>query len=171
MSKALDGKVEVTIDPSDDIYGTDGRDAIIRKFHELRPSTKVVGMGAGAAGLMPELWLLLAVGASAVASGFLQALGADVYEKLKNAILKTADIRPKPTAPSLPPDYKGEIYTNLMWRISFQDTSLLIELGLIDEETVEKALSNLPIIIDQVLKTSHDRFIRLIWDGKGWKRL
>lgn len=170
MIKAGSGEIKVYIYPSEDIYGVANSKAIVESFRPLNPSTEGIGMGGGAAGLMPELHLVIVIGSSLVATGFLGALGEDIYKLLKQGITRLVGIKPKKDSLSLPPNYNEPVYTQLVWWINFTDKRALIILNLRDKKDVEGSLSKLPQFMDEDLGTNNDELSKLWWDGKEWKK-
>lgn len=156
------------IKPSLEIYGKDGVESILEAFRELDPDTERGQMGAGAAGLMPELEMTLIAGASLIGVGFLNALGDDIYKLIKSGILRLIKIKPRRDFPSLPPNYKGEVYTQLFCWIYFDDVRIMFELNLQSLNSVEEALLVLPVTIDSIATKENKDFRRLLWDGKKW---
>lgn len=161
--------IEFSIKPLPQIYGDEGVSRILEAFKEMNPDTERGQMGAGASGLIPELAMCLIAGASLVGVGFLNAMGEDIYKLLKSSIIKLVKIKPNKNLPSLPPNYKGEVYTHLIWWIYFKDTRILLELNLQNEKDVEEALNKLPEAVDKLTLKEGSNFIRLFWDGKSWK--
>ncbi len=126
-------------------------------------------IGAGASGLLPELGLLLVVATALnVATGFLNAVGADAWEIIKKGISKLADRKPDRKDLSVP-HYKGPVQYELIWWIYFEDIKILIIIGLSSEEEVVVALNYLPESINSAFKDGTE-FSRLMWNGKSWNK-
>lgn len=170
MIPTKDGKARVFVYPFEETYGTEGCKRIIESFKELNVSTKGVGFGGGASGLMPELNLAVVTFSSLVAAGFLGALGVDVYKLLKKGIIKIINIKPKRNSPSLPPNYSGALYTHLIWWLRFDDKRVLAELNLSKAKQVEAALLSLPKCIDELVEVNDGEALRICWDGKKWQK-
>lgn len=126
-------------------------------------------IGAGASGLLPELNLLLVVTSSLILSGFLNAVGEDGWKLIKKGVAKLANKKPQKNELSLPPNFKGSIQYELIWWIHFNDTRILIIIGLSSESEVLVAMNLLPQAIDAAFKEGGE-FSRLVWNGKNWDR-
>ncbi len=162
--------------PRLDLYIWPGDSKEKEDIHNFQGSLQVkmdikAAIGAGASGLLPELNLLLIAGATLLTAGFLNAVGADGWKLIKKGVVKLATRKPskKELEVSLPPDYKGPIQYELIWWIHFEDTKILILIGLSSPQEVAEAISDLPQAIDLAFQIGGD-FSRLIWSGTKWDR-
>ncbi|MEK7559140.1 MAG: hypothetical protein AAB521_02435 [Patescibacteria group bacterium] len=160
-------KISFYIKPRKDIYGETGYENILKAFSRLNPSTKEGELGAGASGLMPELDMFVKSVAPLIVAGFLGAIGGDIYDLIKKGIMKIVDVKPIRKSVVLPENFKGEIYSHLVFWIYFKDYRLLIELDLKSKDEVKRALDSLPAAVNKVIKNGKD-FSRLIWNGSNW---
>lgn len=125
-------------------------------------------IGAGASGILPELNLLIIIASSLIASGFLNAVGADAWKILKKGISKFATKKPNKKGLMLPPNFEGYICYQLIFWIHFNDVKLLIIMNLTSVKEVYEGLDTLPEKIDY-LYSSKTEFSRLFWNGKKWE--
>lgn len=115
-------------------------------------------IGAGADGNLPEINILIELAAISFATGFMRAMGADAWHKLKDSIKKAWENKPK----------KVSNLASFVWWTHFKDKQVIIVFAGSDEE-LELALELLPKAFDAASKLDPD-FNRFDWAGdkKAW---
>lgn len=150
---------------SSDVWDKKIYEEIHKKFEILGGNKNIkAAIGAGAQGMIPEFYLLLIVSASVIASGFLNAIGEDVWKHLKRALLDFKHRKHKKPEDFEQGSTKG---VELVWWIHFWDRKILITLTITTASEAEKSLELLPDAIDDI--TSVDSGVsRLLWNGYQW---
>ncbi len=123
-------------------------------------------IGAGASGLFPEFHLLLTVSATLITSGFLTAVGEDLWKVIKKGIKQILKSKPIKMPEDLPKEYQRNDF-ELIWWVRAKDTSFIVHLKEDSEEQLESALNQLPKVVDEAILDKIE-FSRVAWNGKTW---
>ena len=123
-------------------------------------------IGAGASGQLPELNLLVVI-PGLIATGFLTAVGEDVWKLLKTGVKKITRIKPDRLDPNIPKQLNFPLASALIWWMHFRDKQFLITLNTTDEKEMDKALEKLPDFIDEALKEDNN-IVRIAWYDNQW---
>lgn len=122
---------------SKELWSKDNQTIIHDKFSSLGAKKDIkASIGAGAQGPLPELSLLLIISASIIASGFLNAIGEDLWTDLKKILFHFPKHKKLPLT-----DYPGvntEATELILW-IHWGSYRLLVTFALTDEAEINKA--------------------------------
>lgn len=139
---------------------------------EVKFDEKAV-IGGGAQGFLPEINLLIVVGASfvlgGISNGFLGAIGEDLWISLKKGLKNVRNIQPDHANKSAPKEFKIKESEIITW-VQFYNKQIIIHLPKRTDKKIDQALDDLPMAIDLAQKKNPD-FGRIFWTGENWESM
>ena len=168
-------KVNVYIWPDKPAWNKEKADKLVSAFKPLSAKVdKRAAIGAGADGLLPALNILFDFFnthmGQLLITGFVGAIGGNVWDLLKKGLLKAVKVKPKPQDLSVYGLKESKGYAELIWYLRFSNKKILITIVIKEGTDFEKALDKLPQAIDEAIKSDKE-FGRIYWFDSKWKAL
>src|SRR5690606_7701049 len=126
--------------------------------------------GRGADGFFPEIQIVMQFGTLAIVTGFLHAVGQDLYcVYLKSALLKLRKVKPRFLYYLLRRiDSRIQFAPDVFIWFEFKNYTVRVDFPpKVDENEFEEAFLSLPEFIDQIL-TETERYYIVYWHDKKW---